>query len=143
MRMDKYNITNNSMDITECGKTITVYQIRAKEDFGDVCEGDLGGWVESEENLSQEGDCWLYDDAIACLGSVVRGNAKMYDYSMVKDKSIVEGNARIYGNVDISNKCIIGGNAVLGDDIVVCDNTTISENYVIKGNTFINCNRIL
>lgn len=143
MRMKKYKLTNYSTTIHECGKDVTVYRIRAKEDFGGVREGDLGGWVESEENLSQEGDCWLYDEAIACLGSVVKDNAKMYDYAIVKDNSRVEGNSRIYGNVDISHRSVISGNVVLSDDVVVCDNTTISGNSIIKGNTFINCNRIL
>jgi len=30
-----------------------VYQIQALRDFGDVKEGDLGGYVASEDNLSQ------------------------------------------------------------------------------------------
>lgn len=31
----------------------TIYRIRALKDFGDVKAGDLGGYIEKEENLSQ------------------------------------------------------------------------------------------
>lgn len=37
----------------------TLYSIRALRDFGDVKAGDFGGWIESEDNLSQAGDCWV------------------------------------------------------------------------------------
>ena len=33
------------------------------EVFGNVKKGDLGGWIEKEDNLSQEGDCWVFGDA--------------------------------------------------------------------------------
>jgi len=35
-------------------------------DFQRVHVGDLGGFVQSEANLSQEGDCWVDDMAIVC-----------------------------------------------------------------------------
>lgn len=31
-----------------------LHQIVALKDFGSVKKGDLGGWIESEDNLSQE-----------------------------------------------------------------------------------------
>ncbi len=39
-------------------------RIMACKDFGDVKKGDIGGFVLYINNLSQEGDCWIYDDAI-------------------------------------------------------------------------------
>ena len=47
----KYELTDNKKN----GLT----QIRALRDFGAVKAGDLGGWIESEKNLSQGGDCWV------------------------------------------------------------------------------------
>ena len=52
----KYELTNESLDIG----TKTLFRIRALEDFSSVKAGDLGGWVESESNLSQEGTCWVF-----------------------------------------------------------------------------------
>lgn len=31
--------------------------------FGDVKEGELGGYLEKEENLDHDGDAWVYGDA--------------------------------------------------------------------------------
>lgn len=36
-----------------------LHRIRAVRDFGAVRKGDLGGFVEREENLSHEGTCWI------------------------------------------------------------------------------------
>lgn len=55
----KYELTKNTKVVD--GKTL--YQIRAIKDFGDVDKGDLGGWIEAEKNLSQEGNCWVSGDA--------------------------------------------------------------------------------
>ena len=40
-----------------------LWRIRACKDFGDVKKGDYGGLVESEDNLSQYGECWIYEGA--------------------------------------------------------------------------------
>ena len=72
----------------------TLYRIRALRDFGDVHAGNIGGYVESEHNLSQDGDAWVYDDAR------VSGNAKVYDDAWVSGNAWVRGNARVCGNAD-------------------------------------------
>lgn len=40
-----------------CGKKL--YRIEALKDFGDVKAGDLGGYIESEDNLSRDGNAWV------------------------------------------------------------------------------------
>ncbi|WP_219349854.1 hypothetical protein, partial [Helicobacter sp. 13S00482-2] len=59
----------------------TLYRIKALRDFYDVKKDDLGGYIESENNLSHEGDCWVYDD------------------SMVYGEVTFKENATISGNV--------------------------------------------
>lgn len=39
-----------------------------------VVEGDLGGWVEGEHNLSQEGDCWIDFDGIVTGKTKITGD---------------------------------------------------------------------
>ena len=51
------------------------YRIKALTFFSDVKEGDLGGWIEKEENLSQEGSTWVY------------GNATVYGNAEIKKKT--------------------------------------------------------
>jgi hypothetical protein len=87
----------------------TVYRIRALQDFGDVRRGDLGGYVESERNLSHEGECWVYDAAqIYGENAIVRGNGKargcawvmgiVADDAVVDDLAIVAEGATIRGS---------------------------------------------
>ena len=58
------NIENNKKyELTEEAIVVDghkLHRIRALKDFADVKAGDLGGYVESEDNLSHEGNCWVY-----------------------------------------------------------------------------------
>ena len=65
-----------------------LFRIKALMAFGDVKEGELGGYVEKEENLDHDGDAWVYGDA------QVSGNARVYGNARVS------GNARVYGDAD-------------------------------------------
>lgn len=62
-------------------------RIQALKDFSNVKVGDIGGYVESEDNLSHEGDCWIYDNARISSRARVSGNARAY------------GNSQVYGKI--------------------------------------------
>lgn len=94
-----------------------VYRIKALRDFGDVKAGDLGGFVEEERNLSHDGTCWIYDNAIVCKGSKVSDKAELRDSAVVSDKSCVWDNSRIYENAQVYNSRVRGG-VVHGDAYV-------------------------
>ena len=81
----KYELTNETREFQ--GRVL--HRIRALKDFGGVRAGDLGGWVEKEDNLSQLGACWVYGDAQVCGNAVVYGNAR------VCENAVVYGNAAI------------------------------------------------
>lgn len=66
----KYELTEESIQVF--GKTL--YRIRALRDFGDVKAGNIGGYIEKEDNLSQLGNAWVY------------GNARVYGDARVSDK---------------------------------------------------------
>lgn len=72
--MKKYELTG------ECKVYfgVTLRRIKSLIDFSDVKKGELGGFIEKEENLSHGGDAWVY------------GNAR------------VSGNARVYGDAWVS-----------------------------------------
>ena len=80
--MKKYELTNDT--ITANGKTL--HRIKALKTFSNVEEGELGGYVEREDNLGQSGDAWVY------------GDAKVYGDALVCGDAWVYGNARVYGN---------------------------------------------
>lgn len=88
----------------------TLHQIKAVADFGDVKAGDLGGWIEKEENLSQAGDCWVDGNAR------VDGNALVCGDARVCDNARVWGNAQVYGDAQVWGDALVWGNArVCGD----------------------------
>ena len=70
-----------------------LFRIKALIEFGDVSAGELGGYIEKEENLAQDGDAWVCGDA------KVYGNAKVCGDAWVcgdADYSTVKGFGRIF-----------------------------------------------
>ena len=65
----------------------TLYRIEALKDFSDVKKGDKGGFVESEENLSHNGDCWVYGDAKVCGDAIIYGRAEVGGDAKVADNA--------------------------------------------------------
>ena len=43
--------------------------------FSDVAAGDVGGYIEAEQNLAHTGDAWVYGDALVYGGARVYGDA--------------------------------------------------------------------
>ena len=71
---------------------VTFKRIRALIDFGNVKKGELGGFIEKEENLSHSGDAWVSVDAWVC------------------------GNARVYGNAEVCGNAWVCGDAWVSVD---------------------------
>ena len=76
----KYRLTTESIELN--GKTF--YRIQALKDFSNVKKGSLGGFVESERNLSQEGDCWIYGDAIISGDNEIVEDTTVFDINYIK-----------------------------------------------------------
>lgn len=100
--MKKYRLTDEKI-IVGCR---TLYRIQALRDFGDVKEGEFGGWIESEKNLSHEGDACVYGDAdikhssdicsMSGFGSALRTTTAF----KTKDGAIHVSCGCFYGNLD-------------------------------------------
>ena len=70
----KYELANETKTVGN----VTLHRIKSLKSFSDVKEGDLGGWIEKESNLSQEGDAWVFDDAQVSGDARVCGDAQVY-----------------------------------------------------------------
>ena len=92
---NKYELTDETKNL--CG--ITLHRIRALRDIPSVKvkSGDLGGWIEKENNLTQDGDAWVSGDAWVYGDAKVCGNAK------VCSDAWVGGNAWVCGNAEVRN----------------------------------------
>jgi hypothetical protein len=67
--MKKYELTEEKIETF--GKTL--YRIKALINFSDVKEGDFGGYVEGEHNLSHSGDCWISGNAKISGNAAISG----------------------------------------------------------------------
>ena len=73
------------------------YRPMAVKNFSDVSFGELGGFVQSYHNLSQSGNCWVYNKARVFDNARISENAKVFN-AIVKNNSIVSGDTIITGN---------------------------------------------
>ena len=78
-----------------------LYQIEALKNFGEIKKGDLGGWIEAANNLSQDGLCWVYGDAWVYDDAQVYGDARVCGDAQVYGDARVCGDARVYGKRDM------------------------------------------
>ena len=60
-----------------------LFRIRALISFGSVDAGDLGGYIYTEDNLSQKGDAWVSGNAEVWGNAEVLGDAKVSDFEDV------------------------------------------------------------
>ena len=117
--MKKYELVETDKR-TPFGKPL--FQVVALRDFGFVKKGDKGGYIESETNLSHEGNCWVSGNA------QIFGNAKISDNAQIFDNAKISDNAQIFGNAKISDNAQIFGKAWVFDDAEVFDNARIFGN---------------
>ena len=107
--MKKYEILMDEENTIKY-KGRTLYRIKALRNFGDVTKGDIGGFIQHEDNLSHDGNCWIYDDAKAMDNSAMYGNSAMYHNSRMHD------NTKMYDNSTLYNNSTMYGNSEMHDN---------------------------
>ena len=143
--MKKYELTTETLQLAG----LTLHKIKAVKNFGSVKAGELGGWIESEENLSQADNAWVYnnakvfdkarvygdaavsDDAKVCGYAAVFDNAKVCGYAAVSD------NARVCDNAEVSDYVEVFENAIVLGHAKVCGFTRIFGNAIVLGNAIL------
>lgn len=121
----KFELIKESKEVFREGhESITLYRIKALTDIPkyNVLVGDVGGFVASENNLSQNGSAWVADDA------------KIYGDARVHGDTLLKGEARVYGNVLIKGDIIISDNSRIYGDACIKDSTRISGTCEVFGN---------
>ena len=83
--------------------------------FGLVLEGSLGGFVESEDNLSHSGTCWISH------------NAKVYENARVSDNAFVMNHARVYGSAEVSGDACVHGRARIHQNAQIKDKGSVHD----------------
>ena len=120
----------------------TLYRIQALRSFGNVEEGDLGGYVAIEANLSHCNDAWVFEDAM------VYGYARVYDNALVYGKAVVHGEAEVYDearvfeNAEVFCHAQVYGHAEAYDNVQVYGETWISAMNKVNGDMKIENNTV-
>ena len=134
--MNKYEMLQD--DKIKIGGRI-LYRIKALKDFKDdelyqdVKAGDLGGYVEKEKNLSQEGNCWVYGNARVYGDARVFGSAYVFDNASVYGNAYVFDNARVYGDAYVFDNARVFGSAYVFDEACVYGNACVCDNAKVRG----------
>ena len=130
LRMKKYEFTDECITVDEH----TLHRIRALKDFDDVKAGDLGGFIEKEDNLGQ--NAWVCGNAKVYGNASVYGNAKVGGDAKA-DEAWVFGNAHIFGNAHVYGRAQVHGNAKVFDNAQVCGLADIDDEAQIYGNAVV------
>lgn len=140
----KYKITNNVLFL----RSVILYRIQALKDFElingkKINAGEYGGWIESSQNLSQYGNCWIDDDACVYDDAFISGNALVCDSSCVcesasiRENAIISGSAIIKGNAVIEKQAKVSCSAIVEGHSIITDSAQIKDLVVIEGSATI------
>ena len=113
---------------------IKLFRIEALKDFRNVRKGDKGGFVENENNLSHDEDCWISGDAKVFGDASVYENAKIFGNASVYGYAKVYGNANIYENAEIYGTAIVHCNSFVFGYANVFDDSEVHGNAIVYGN---------
>jgi len=126
--MRKYTLDkNDSREIL--GRT--VYRIKR------ISDGLIGGWLQSEGNLSHTGNCFAYDDCVVMEDAFVtdhaeiRGNVLMKDFARIGGCARAEGEINICGNTVIRDKVQISGRGRIDRNVKIFGKAHITDKFYI------------
>lgn len=142
--MKKYEMTSNVKEFF--GHKL--FQVKALKDFGDVNAGDLGGYIEKERNLSQEGNAWVYRGAQVFGNAKIICNAQIFDNAQVFGEAKISDNAQVYGEVWIRNNAWIFNDARISNNANYIyfggfgsKNGNMTMFRTKNGDIYVNCDR--
>lgn len=136
--MNKKYILTDETRLVE-GRTLHRIKALAGFDAGflKVKAGELGGWIQSEENLSHEGTAWVFDDACIMDSGKIVNSAKVYETAIVRDKAVVAGTAVVCEHALIRDTAVVFGHALVGGNAIVGGTSGVFGNAHVDGHAYI------
>ncbi|MBO7717918.1 hypothetical protein J6S37_00260 [Candidatus Saccharibacteria bacterium] len=122
-------------------KPVTLYRIRALKDIeGVVRKGEVGGFVQFEENLSHEGNCWIDSNS-----KVMGKRSRICEDAQIKNSVIDDGfdgeeGCRICGSAEVCSSLIDGGGVDISGEASIRESSI--DGGRIYGNAHIRDSRI-
>jgi carbonic anhydrase/acetyltransferase-like protein (isoleucine patch superfamily) len=126
MSSNKYEFTGEEREWLNTGRIVK--RIRAIRDIGDglITAGTLGGWIESEKNLSHDGNCWVADESSVAMSALVSDDAFISKYAQLWD------HAHVYGKVHVTDQSSVFGDASVSGDIKLREMSRVCGFAVIE-----------
>lgn len=120
-------------------------RIRARVDIParNIRAGNLGGYIESESNLSQDGDAWVGGNARAYggvrigEGALLHGNAIAYDDAILRGTCIVGGQAQVCGHATVLGNARASGGVCIYGDASVSGDAIVGEQMMLPGGALV------
>lgn len=135
--MKKYELTSTKIELVD---GTVLYQIRACKTFFcqsmKIKKGELGGWIKSEKNLSQEGSCWVSENSQLRDNVVVKDNALITSTEPMENDAIISGNAIVEDTAAVRNFAKVTDDAFITANALVCDHAIITDRAVVYGTVF-------
>ena len=97
---------------------ITLFRVKLTTDCKWGKAGDLGGWVQKDENIQDS--AWVPGNA------VVSGNARVYGHAWVLGDAQVSGDAQVYDEAWVYGDARVSGDARVYGDAWVYGNAQVS-----------------
>jgi hypothetical protein len=119
--MKKYEFTG--VTVNHFGRRL--HQIKRLSD------GLIGGYIESERNLSHDGDCFVSGNARVFGNAIVCGNAEAFDNARVFGNAQVSGNAQVFGNAKVSGNAVATG--LVQHIVTYKHDITLTDNHIQIG----------
>ena len=126
-----------------------LYRIQACVDIPlhGVKKGDLGGWIETPENLPQAGNGWVddyamvYENATVTGDALVKDHAEIFGHALIHGRAVVRGHARIFADAEVTGDAAVADYAMLGGSARIAGVAEMSGYDFIGGNTVIDSAR--
>ena len=120
---------------TICAYGRTLFRVRYLCDIENiVAAGDIGGYIEGEYNLSQQGNSVVLGDAEVYGNAKVCGDAKVYGNAKVCGDAMVYGNAKVFGNAEVCGDAMVYGNAKVFGNAEVYGDAEVFGDAKVYGN---------
>lgn len=125
-------------------KEVTLYRIRATRDIKDhgVKKGDLGGWIEKEENMPGF-NSWIADEAKVYGNSQIKRNALISGNAEVRGISIIDENAKVCENAQVYHSAKVYGNAIISGEAKVKESAIVRGNAKVYGKSNVDDNALI
>lgn len=135
--MKKYELTDESIELANQGTKL--YRIKSLIDIPSIGikAGTLGGFLESEKNLDQEGHSWIYGNAMVYSNAQVFGAALVSGNARVTGRAYIAGNAWVTGDALVEDNARVTGNALVAGKAWITGDALVAGNALVSGNAYI------